>query len=47
MLDFHALNVREYSTDARNVEHSDIYINVNVVSKDHNNLNFFLNYLIS
>ncbi len=41
MLSFHAQNAREYFTDARNVEHSDIYTNVNVVSKDHNNLNYF------
>ena len=46
MLSFHAQNAKEYSTDARNVEHSDIYTSVNVASKDHNNLKSFLNYLI-
>ncbi len=35
MLSFHAQNVREYSTDARNVGHSDTYTNVNVASKGH------------
>jgi hypothetical protein len=41
MSSFHAQNAREYSTDARNVEHSDIYTNVNVALKGHNNLNHF------
>jgi hypothetical protein len=41
MLSFHAQNARKYSTDARNVEHSDIYTNVNAASKGHNNLNHF------
>ena len=41
MLSFHAQNARRYCTDVRNAEHSDIYTNVNVVSKGHNNLNLF------
>ncbi len=41
MLSFHAQNARKYSTDVRNAEHSDIYTNVNVDLKDHNNLDLF------
>jgi hypothetical protein len=36
MLSFHAQNAREYSTDVKNVEHSDIYTNVNAALKGHN-----------
>jgi len=42
MLSFHAQNAREYSTDARNAEHSDIYTNVNAASKGHKLLKSFL-----
>ena len=41
MLSFHAQNAKKCSTDARNAEHSDIYTNVNVALKDHNNLDLF------
>jgi len=41
MLSFHAQNAKEYSTDARNAGHSDIYTNANAASKGHNNLNLF------